>query len=191
MSSGIEEELAQLREAALLKKQKKEEEARIKLEQEAKDAAEKETPKSNSHGEFIEDDEAPAGTLRKELFALMAEGENPPTVETINKWRAEYGKGNLHLVGFGYGHVYIFKPLTLSVWRSIREMGGAQQELGHKDVEGFMKEKVAQQCVLWPQMKKNHFETAHAGVLENLYNVIMLNSYMLTPQQAMALTIEL
>ena len=134
----------------------------------------------------------PAKVLRDAIMEIIEDNDNPPSEEDINGWRDFYGKGNVHMTGFGPGHAYIFKPLTLGTWKKINEYASLQQEAGAENVGAMMKEKAVRHCLLWPAtLDKNFFDKSHAGVLDNLYEVIMYNSYMLSPQEARAITIQL
>ena len=59
------------------------------------------------------------------------------------------------------------------------------------EVEEKLKEKVVLYCVLYPSLNNNWLEYCKAGVLDSLYQMILLNSGFLTPQQAMLLTTQL
>jgi hypothetical protein len=59
------------------------------------------------------------------------------------------------------------------------------------EIEERMKEKVVQYCVLWPSLSDDWLQNCKAGVLDSLYQMVLLNSGFLTPQQAMLLTTQL
>ena len=65
------------------------------------------------------------------------------------------------------------------------------QDLGNK-AEDNLKESVLKHCVLWPKVDALEFlYNSRAGVIDTLFELIMLNSYFLTPQQSLQLTVSL
>ena len=61
----------------------------------------------------------------------------------------------------------------------------------HKKKSQKLKEKVVLYCVLWPSVDEKWLDYCKAGILDSLYQMILLNSGFLTPQQAMLLTTQL
>ena len=87
--------------------------------------------------------------------------------------------------------IYIFTHLKRGQWQKIQEIIAKAAEVGNADAEDKLKEKVIQHCVLWPSLTLEFFYNSKAGVIDSLYQVILLNSFFLTPQQAMLLTTQL
>ena len=89
----------------------------------------------------------------------------------------------------------IFKPAFI-VWTLSPAIKGGMlrtQQAG-ADMSDMMREKVIQSCVLYPPPKSltlEFFYRSRAGVIDSLYDSIMLHSYFLQPQQTMMLTAQL
>ena len=118
--------------------------------------------------------------------------ENPPSLDLISSWKESYGKNGIHVMAFGEGDVYIYHHLTRGEWKKIKEIMNKMRESQNQDeVEEKLKEKVVLYCVLWPSLDERWLEYCKAGILDSLYQMILLNSGFLTPQQSMLLTTQL
>lgn len=153
------------------------------------------TLKNNAPAATDEVEEAPIGDgMREQIMELLKGTEGAPTEAQINKWKMEYGANGVHVLALGEGDVYIFTHLKRGQWKKIQEVIAKMQETGTAgaDLEDSLKEKVVQHSVLWPRpLTLEFFYNSRAGVMDSLYQVILLNSYFLTPQQAMLLTTQL
>jgi hypothetical protein len=130
--------------------------------------------------------------VRDQIMELLAQEPNPPSYETIQAWKDRYGRTGIHVMAFGEGEVYVYHHLTRSEWKKIKELMNKLRESEDADeVEEKLKEKVVLYCVLYPSLNNNWLEYCKAGVLDSLYQMILLNSGFLTPQQAMLLTTQL
>ena len=70
-------------------------------------------------------------------------------------------------------------------------MNKLKEDKDPEEVEERLKEKVVGYCILWPEVDEQWLEYCKAGVIDSLYQMILLNSGFLTPQQAMLLTTQL
>ena len=70
-------------------------------------------------------------------------------------------------------------------------MNRLRESSNPEEVEEKLKEKVVLYCVIWPSVDENWLDYCKAGILDSLYQMILLNSGFLTPQQAMLLTTQL
>lgn len=132
------------------------------------------------------------GDMRSQILDLLKSTGDAPTEAQINQWKAQYGTNGVHVMALGEGDVYIFTHLKRGQWKKIQEMMAKIQEGGASpDVEDQLKEKVISYCCLWPKLGVEFFYNSRAGVADSLYQVILLNSYFLSPQQAMLLTTQL
>ena len=133
-----------------------------------------------------------ADTMKGQIMELLSNTPGAPNLATIERWKAQLGKNAVHVMAFGEGDVYIFTHLKRGQWKKIQEMMAKIQEGGASpDVEDQLKEKVISYCCLWPKLGVEFFYNSRAGVADSLYQVILLNSYFLSPQQAMLLTTQL
>lgn len=133
-----------------------------------------------------------ADTMKGQIMELLANTPGAPNAATIEKWKAQLGQNAVHVMAFGEGDVYIFTHLKRGQWKKIQELMAKAQETGATDVEDALKEKVVTYCTLWPKpLPVEFFYNSKAGVVDSLYQVILLNSYFLSPQQAMMLTTQL
>ena len=133
-----------------------------------------------------------AGTdMRSQILDLLNGIKDGPTEQDIANWKAKFGENAVHAMAFGENDVYVFTHLQRGQWKKIQELAAKAQEIGDTDMEDSLKEKVCQYCILYPSLPVEFFYTSRAGVVDSLYQVILLNSYFLTPQQAMLLTTQL
>lgn len=143
--------------------------------------------------EAVEAPQAPQVNLRDQVVELLALTPNAPKKPQIDAWKDKYGKNGVHVMAFGEGEVYVYHHLTRGEWKKIKDIMSKLQESGLDggEIEERMKEKVVQYCVLWPSLSDDWLQNCKAGVLDSLYQMVLLNSGFLTPQQAMLLTTQL
>ena len=130
--------------------------------------------------------------LKDQILELLEGEENPPSLDLIAAWKEAYGKNGIHVMAFGEGDVYVYHHLTRGEWKKIKEiMNRLRESSNPEEVEEKLKEKVVLYCVVWPSVDENWLDYCKAGILDSLYQMILLNSGFLTPQQAMLLTTQL
>ena len=167
------------------------EEKTMDLEKELEALSQQVKPKQEEVEEVIQE-ETPQADLRDQIMSLLSGEENPPTEEMIDAWKGAYGKSGIHVMAFGEGEVYIYHHLTRGEWKKLKELMARLQESSNADdIEEQLKEKVVMHCILWPSLNPDWLDKCKAGVIDSLYQMILLNSGFLTPQQAMLLTTQL
>lgn len=129
--------------------------------------------------------------IKGQIMELLRSTKGAPGERQIEAWKAQFGQNGVHVIALGEGDVYIFTHLRRGQWKRIQEVIAkmAQTDLAGKADE-MLQEKVVQNCVIWPK-HVNSVEWqvgSRAGVMQVLFDAIMLHSYFLTPQQAMQLT---
>lgn len=132
--------------------------------------------------------------MRGEILKLLANTPGAPTLEQIERMKQQLGQNSVYVIALGEGDVYIFTHLKRAQWRAIQDTLAklAESSLGaSKNIEEELKEKVCQNCVLWPKLTTEFWYNSRAGVLDRIYEAIMLNSYFLNTQQTMFLTTQL
>ena len=133
--------------------------------------------------------------IREQIMELLSKSNGAPNEAQIAALKRQYGDNGVHVVALGEGDVYIFTHLRRGQWKKIQEVVAkmAQTEAFGGKADDALKEKVIQRCVLWPQGidGETFLYNSRAGVIDTLFELIMLHSYFLTPQQAMQLTISL
>lgn len=130
--------------------------------------------------------------LKSQILELLQGEENAPTLELIDAWKEQYGRSGIHVMAFGEGEVYIYHHLTRGEWKKLKELMAKLQESENADeIEEKLKEKIVLHCILWPSVNPQWLDNCKAGVVDSLYQMILLNSGFLTPQQAMLLTTQL
>jgi len=130
--------------------------------------------------------------MRSQILTLLKNSSNAPSDAQVKQWKSQHGSNGVHVMALGEGDVYVFTHLKRGQWKKIQEMMAKMQGSGQStDVEDQLKEKVISHCVLWPRLNVEFFYNSRAGVADSLYQVILLNSYFLSPQQAMLLTTQL
>lgn len=131
-------------------------------------------------------------TMRNQILSLLSADENAPSLEQIDAWKEKHGKNGLHVMSFGDNDNYIYHHLTRGEWKKIKEiMKQLQQSENADELEEKLKEKVVCSCIVWPTADQQWLDNSKAGVVDSLYQMILLNSGFLTPQQAMLLTTQL
>lgn len=176
----------------LIKETPKKEEP-MDLEKELEALSQKAQPKAPEPAmESFQEEEAPITDLRDQIMQLLSGEPNAPTEEVISAWKDHYGRSGIHVMAFGEGEVYIYHHLTRGEWKKLKELMARLQESSNGDeIEEQLKEKVVMHCVLWPSVDASWLDKCKAGVIDSLYQMILLNSGFLTPQQAMLLTTQL
>lgn len=162
-------------------------EKKAKMQEEARAAAEKQEQQE-------EEEETREEKVKKEILKLLGKSEGAPSAQDIANWKAKYGKNAIQVTALGDDDVYVFTHLTRIQWEKIQEVvqAGAETNSLKTDPEKALKEKVLQHCVLWPRpLTVEFFYRSRAGVVDTLFEVIMMHSYFLTPAQALSLTTQL
>ena len=170
------------------KKSTMNEETKMNLDKELDDF-DKELDDRTTGQEEAQEQEYPE--MKDQILNLLKNKENAPNEQAIAAWKARYGNNAVHVMAFSEDDIYVFTHLQTGQWKKIQEVVAKAQEAGERDVEEALKEKVVQYCTLWPNLPVDFYYTSKAGVVDSLYQVILLNSYFLTPQQAMLLTTQL
>lgn len=165
-------------------------EINMDLEKELEALSQKAEPKKV---EVVEEQPTEAAPdLKSQIFQLLEGEENAPSGDLIEAWKSQYGRSGIHVMAFGEGEVYIYHHLTRGEWKKLKELMAKLQESENADqIEEQLKEKVVLHCILWPSVDAEWLEKCKAGVVDSLYQMILLNSGFLTPQQAMLLTAQL
>lgn len=139
--------------------------------------------------------EAPAEmTIEDQVRQMLSECKDSPSDRQIAAWKQQFGESGVQVLAMGKGDVYVFTYLTRGSFQKIQStMAKAASIDGlNTDPEQFMMEQVIKQCILWPRpLGVEFFYQSRSGVIPTLYSSIMLNSYHLSPQQAMVLTAQL
>ena len=172
---------------------KTEESVKMDLEKELELLEKEITPKNTSAKVSIEPEVKEEPPQMKDQILQLLEGEeDAPSEEMISSWKEKYGKNGIHVMAFGEGDVYIYHHLTRGEWKKIKDLMNKLRDSGDaEEVEEKLKEKVVLYCTLYPSVDERWLEYCKAGVLDSLYQMILLNSGFLTPQQAMLLTTQL
>ena len=132
-------------------------------------------------------------SIKDQVVGLLKNAPNGPSDAKIAAWKAKHGRNSIYAIGMGEGDVYVFTHLKRGQWKKIQEvinkMSSADENFDGQDE---LKKKVVQYCTLFPApLPLEFFYNSRAGVLDALYEAILLNSYFLSPQQTMMLTTQL
>lgn len=134
----------------------------------------------------------PAEQMRSDILALLRSSEGAPDEEQIEAWKSKYGEDGVQVVGFDRGNVFVFTHLTLPQWERIQSiLRDAQGSAQADDLQKKLRDTVVRSAVLWPKLGSEWFQSARAGLPDTLYELVLVNSYFLSPQQAMTLTTQL
>lgn len=137
---------------------------------------------------------SPEDQQRAAIYDLFSRTKGAPTPAQIEGLKAKYGKNGISVLVLGEDDVYIFTYLRRSQFEKITEIvqSAAKSDL-QSNPDKLLKEKVVQYCVKWPTSISSveFLYNSRAGVIDSLYQAIMLNSYFLSPQQTVMLTTQL
>ena len=163
--------------------------AKIKAEKAMR--MEKEEEESEEVQEQVQ--ESKGDSIKDQVIGLLKKSAGAPKDSQIAQWKAQHGQNGVYAIGMGEGDVYVFTHLKRGQWKKIQQIMSKMQTSDESfDAEDEMKKKVVQYCVLWPQpLPLEFFYNSRAGVLDAIYQSILLNSYFLSPQQTMMLTTQL
>lgn len=133
--------------------------------------------------------------IKSEVLGLLQRTPGAPDQAQIERWKAQLGQGAVYCLALGEGDVYVFTHLKRGQWQKIQEVMAKIGQTGTAEgaaLEEQMKEKVIQYCVLWPKpLPVEFFYNSRAGVVDRLYETILMNSYFLRPEQTLYLTVSL
>lgn len=141
-----------------------------------------------------EDTRSPEEKQRDMVLDLLAKTPGAPGPKAIAALKQKYGEDGIHVLTLGEKDIYIFTYLRRGQWQQIQKVvqAAANSDI-QQNPEELIKEKVIQYTVKWPQGvgSPEFLYNSRAGVVDTLYQSILLNSYFLSPQQAMMLTSQL
>ncbi len=159
------------------------------------EAAQRQAAAEQASEEPVEPEMTREEMMRAQMLELLASTPGAPSLEQIEGLKKQYGQNGVQLLALGEGDVYIYTYLRRSQWKRIQELvaAAANTEAFADKAEEMLREKVIQSCVLWPKQVSSveFLYNSRAGVMDTLYQVIMLSSYFLEPSQALQLTISL
>lgn len=136
--------------------------------------------------------EAPEDAMKNQILEALKGLKGSPSQAQINAWKDARGANSVYVMAFSESDVYIYSFLTRGQHQKIQEIVKKAQETGNINIENMLKEKVVQNCVLWPRpLPVEFFYNSRAGVVDGLYEAIMIQSGFLSPQQLMLLTTQL
>lgn len=136
----------------------------------------------------------PEEAMRKDILQLFEAIDGAPDESQIAQWKGMYGDDGVNVTAFGKEDVYVYTYVTLAAWEKITDLASRAAKSGSsqsQQIERQLKESVVRQAMLWPKIEGKFFETARAGLLESLYNAVLIQSYVLNPQQVLVLTTKL
>jgi hypothetical protein len=93
--------------------------------------------------------------------------ENGPTQEQINEWKSKFGE--VYVATFSPAEKYVYRPLRRLEYKQILQLGQA-------DNKTFAEEKVAQMCIVWPDIDPTKLATLKAGTISTVVDLVMAAS---------------
>lgn len=140
----------------------------------------------------VEEPATPEDGMKNQILDALGKLKNAPSDAQINAWKQQRGRNSVYVMAFSESDVYIYSFLTRGQHQKIQEIVRKAQETGDINIENMLKEKVVQNCVLWPKpLPVEFFYNSRAGIVDGLYEAIMIQSGFLSPQQLMLLTTQL
>jgi hypothetical protein len=135
----------------------------------------------------------PENSMREDILSLLSQHPDAPSGEQILKWKLQHGDDALQVYALDKKNVFIYTHITLGQWEKIQAIHQQIQQGNPQamQIEKTIREKVIRSAVLWPELPIDFFQKCRAGLPNSLYELIMLQSYFLTPQQAITLTTQL
>jgi hypothetical protein len=130
-------------------------------------------------------------SFKSQVEELLARIPGAPSMAQIEAFKKS--SGGVYATAFSEKDIFLYTFLKRSQWNKIREIIDTKVEtIQGTDPQRELKEKVVKACVLWPDIRKDEFVySAPAGLVDTLFELIMLHSYFLSTQQAMQLTVSL
>lgn len=130
-------------------------------------------------------------TFKSQVEELLSKIPGAPTPGQIEALKKQHG--GLYATAFSETDIFLYTFLKRSQWNKIREIIELKSEkIEGTDPQRELKEKVVKACVQYPNVHKEEFMySAPAGLIDTLFELIMLHSYFLNTQQAMQLTVSL
>lgn len=147
--------------------------------------------------EPVKEEPAPAPQMSQEEWTRLQVLEtfnartDKPSAEQIEAWKVKHGKESIQVISLDSENVYVYTHLTWGQWERIQKLSEQIQKAGNADADKAMREAIVKAAVLWPKLNSEFFQTCRAGLPATLMDLIMINSYFLTPQQSMSLTSRL
>lgn len=136
--------------------------------------------------------EGPEAAMKNQILEALKAIPGAPGEQQIEMWKRSRGKNSVYVMAFSESDVYIYSFLTRGQHQKIQEIVKKAAEVGNANIENMLKEKVVQNCVLWPKpLPVEFFYNSRAGIVDGLYEAIMIQSGFLSPQQLMLLTTQL
>jgi len=136
--------------------------------------------------------EGPESAMKNQILEALKAIPGAPNEQQIEMWKRSRGKNSIYVMAFSESDVYIYSFLTRGQHQKIQEIVKKAAEVGNADIENMLKEKVVQNCVLWPKpLPVEFFYNSRAGIVDGLYEAIMIQSGFLSPQHLMLLTTQL
>ena len=136
--------------------------------------------------------QSPEEALKIDILKVLATNPQRPSDEQISQWKKKFGDESITVTAFDKQNVFVYSYITLADWEAINAF--AEKARGTSvasQLERTLKEKIVRKALLWPQVNEKFFKEARAGLLDALYNGVMLQSYMLQPQQVLMLSTKL
>lgn len=162
------------------------------LEQLEKQLAEKKAAAAAKSSEKEAVPESNEDAMKNQILDALGKLKNAPNEAQINLWKQQRGRNSVYVMAFSESDVYVYSFLTRGQHQKIQEIVRKAQETGNINIENMLKEKVVQNCVLWPKpLPVEFFYNSRAGIVDGLYEAIMIQSGFLSPQQLMLLTTQL
>jgi len=129
--------------------------------------------------------------MHSQILKLLSERPDSPPPSQILEWKERYGQSGVRVFAGERDEVYIFTHLTGKQWDKIQTLNEKLQSQPNAATSRKVRDAVLKSCVLWPKLDDQWLADSRAGLPDSLFTVIMMNSYFLSPQQAMALTTTL
>lgn len=133
----------------------------------------------------------PEVVMRDQILTILKRDPNAPSEMQISAWKDQYGTSGVHVMAFSDNEVYVYHHITRKQWKAIKDIMQKLEGKEAEEVEERLKEKVFASCILYPKLTNDWMENCKAGVVDSLYQMILLNSGFITTQQAMMLTTQL
>jgi len=160
--------------------------AEARARRQAREAAEREAVETED-AEGTVDEMDPEAQRVAAIRAVLNKMPGAPNDKQIQQMKRKYGD-SVYVVAFGDEDVYLFTHLRRGQLQKIQQIVAeqSQQEGFNQDPEDALKEKVLQYCILWPRpLTMEFWKNSRAGIVDSLYQNVLMHSYVLAPQQTL------
>lgn len=126
--------------------------------------------------------------IKEQAMKLLRGIPGAPSEKELEVLRTKYN-GDIYLLALGPKDVYIFTYLSKTIWDKVQELVKTKAATQpNANPEEMLKEHVIAHAVKWPKITPQFIAESKAGILNTLFDAVMMNSFFLNSQMIATLT---